>query len=93
MDKNCYHVSSVVQSYLEELDYRYQNRGKPLGLSTGIKVLDERMEWMRNGEVILLGARPAMGKTSFAVNCSYQLAKTFLEIPQNRDCVLYFSLE
>lgn len=93
MDKNNYHISSVVQSYLEELDYRYQHQGKPLGLSTGIKVLDERMEWMRNGEVILLGARPAMGKTSFAVNCSYQLAKTFLETPQNRDCVLYFSLK
>ncbi len=93
MDKNNYHISSVVQSYLEELDYRYQNRGKPLGLSTGIKKLDKQMEWMRNGEVILLGARPAMGKTSFAVNCSYKLAKTFLETPQNRDCVLYFSLE
>lgn len=93
MDKNNYHISSAIQSYLEELDYRYQNQGKPLGLSTGIKTLDELMEWMRNGEVILLGARPAMGKTSFAVNCSYQLAKTFLEIPQNRDCVLYFSLE
>ena len=52
MDKNCYHISSVIQSYLEELDYRYQNRGQPLGLSTGIKTLDERMEWMRNGEVI-----------------------------------------
>lgn len=93
MDKNNYHISSVVQSYLEELDYRCQNRGKPLGLSTGIKTLDKRMEWMRNGEVILFSARPAMGKTSFAVNCSYQLAKTFLETPQNRNCVLYFSLE
>ena len=92
MDKNNYHISSVVQSYLEELDYRYRHQGKPLGLSTGIKALDERIEWMRNGEVILLGARIGMGKTAFAVNCSYQLAKTFLETPQNRDCVLYFSL-
>lgn len=97
MDKNCYHVSSVIQSYIEELDYRYQNQGKPLGLSTGIKKLDEKMGGMCGGEIILLAARPAMGKTSFAINLSYKIAKSFLEEKEtylnSNKCVLYFSME
>lgn len=97
MDKNNYHISSVIQSYLEELDYRYQNRGKPLGLSTGIKKLDEKIGGMRGGEVVLLAARPAMGKTSFAINLSYKIAKSFLEEKEtnlnSNKSVLYFSME
>ncbi len=97
MDKNCYHISSIIQSYLEELDYRYQNQGKPLGLSTGIKALDDKLGGLRGGEVILLAARPAMGKTSFAINLSHKIAKSFLEEketnPNSNKCILYFSTE
>lgn len=95
MDTGICHISSVIQSYLEELDYRYQNQGKPLGISTGIKALDEKICGLRGGEVILLSGRPAMGKTSFAINLSYKIAKSFLEEknPNSNKCVLYFSLE
>lgn len=41
-NRNCSeHISSVLQAYLEELDYRIQHKGEPLGLSTGISALDE----------------------------------------------------
>lgn len=91
------HISSVMYSYLKELEYRIQHEGEPLGLSTGIKDLDETLGGMRGGEVILLGARPGMGKTSFAIDLSYKIAKSFTEEkernPNNNKCVLYFSIK
>ena len=95
-NKNCSEpISSVMHSYLKELEYRMQHDGKSLGLSTGIHALDEKLGGIRGGEVILLGARPAMGKTSFAINLSYKIAKSFLE-EQNTNAnksVLWFSIE
>lgn len=95
--KNCHeHISSVMHEYLMELEYRMQHEGDPLGLSTGIDLLDEKLGGMRGGEVILLGARPAMGKAPFAINISYKIAKSFLEEkeknPNCNKCVLYFSM-
>ena len=95
--KNCHeHISSVMHEYLMELEYRMQHEGEPLGLSTGIDYLDEKLGGMRGGEVILLGARPAMGKAPFAINISYKIAKSFLEEkeknPNCNRCVLYFSM-
>ena len=97
-NKNCSeHISSVMHSYLVELDYRMQHDGEPLGLLTGVKDLDETLGGMRGGEIILLGARPAMGKTSFAVDLSYKIAKSFMEEKEkknnNNKCVLYFSMK
>ena len=93
--KNCSeHISLGINSYLKELEYRMQHDGKSLGLSTGIHALDEKLGGIRGGEVILLGARPAMGKTSFAINLSYKIAKSFLE-EQNTNAnksVLWFSI-
>lgn len=97
-NRNCSeHISSVIQAYLEELDYRMQHKGEHLGLSTGISALDEILGGMRGGEVILLGGRPAMGKTSFAINISYKIAKSFLEErknnPNSNKSVLWISIE
>lgn len=97
-NKNCSeHISSVLQAYLEELDYRIQHKGEPLGLYTEISALDEILGGMRGGEVILLGGRPAMGKTSFAINLSYKIAKSFLEErknnPNSNKSVLWISIE
>ncbi|MBR3675882.1 MAG: DnaB-like helicase C-terminal domain-containing protein [Alphaproteobacteria bacterium] len=96
--RNCHeHISSIINSYLKELDYRIQHKGVPLGLSTGISALDEILGGMRGGEVILLGARPAMGKTSFAINLSYKIAKSFLDErknnPNSNKSVLWISIE
>ena len=97
-NKNCSEpISSVMHSYLKELEYRMQHKGEALGLLTGIHALDEKLDGMRGGEVILLGARPAMGKTSFSINLAYKVAKSFLNEKEteknNNKCVLWFSIE
>ena len=43
-------------------------RGGVSGISTGFENLDKKMRGLRNGEMIVLAARPSMGKTSLAMN-------------------------
>ena len=38
------------------------------GVSTGFKKLDEMTGGLHGGEMIIIAARPSMGKTSFAMN-------------------------
>ena len=45
------------------------------GISTGLANLDSKMRGLRNGEMIVLAARPSMGKTSLAMNICEFLAK------------------
>lgn len=57
------------------------------GLPTGYKKLDEALSGLQNGELVILAARPGMGKTSFALNVAENVAT------QRRAPVLIFSME
>lgn len=95
-NNNCEHISNVVDEYLQQLEYEYQNPETPRGLCTGIKELDNKLDGFKGGDVILVGGRPAMGKSSFAINCAYNIANKFYEDAQNgkeEKSVLYFSFE
>ena len=70
--------------YFQKPDERLQIKTVE-GLDTGITSLDLQIMGMRPGEVILVGGRPAMGKTSFARGVAEHVAKT-----KN---VLFFDLE
>lgn len=54
---------------------RKEQEGGLLGLSTGLKSLDDLMRGFRKGDYILLGARPSMGKTSLAAHFALEVAK------------------
>lgn len=62
-------------------------RGENLGLSTGFNELDEILGGLRNAELIVVAARPSMGKTAFASNVA-----DFVAVEQRKP-VLFFSLE
>jgi replicative DNA helicase len=59
------------------------------GISTGFLKLDEMTGGLREGELIILAARPAMGKTAFALNIAQHVATN----PRNPKAVAVFSLE
>jgi replicative DNA helicase len=59
------------------------------GISTGFLKLDEMTGGMREGELIILAARPAMGKTAFALNIAQHVTSN----PTNPKAVAVFSLE
>ncbi|MDZ4799367.1 MAG: replicative DNA helicase [Bryobacteraceae bacterium] len=59
------------------------------GVSTGFRKLDEMTAGMHEGELIILAARPAMGKTAFALNIAQHVATN----PVDPRTVAVFSLE
>lgn len=63
------------------------NNGKKKGISTGFIDIDKRMGGLKGSELIILAARPGMGKSAFALNIATYVAKNE-KIP-----VLIFNLE
>jgi len=55
----------------------YQRDGGLSGISAGLRDLDEKMGGLQASDLIILAARPAMGKTSLATNIAYYVAKSY----------------
>lgn len=53
---------------INNLDDRFNNKGKLMGLSTGFSDLDKRLNGLNKSNLIIVAARPAMGKTTFMMN-------------------------
>jgi replicative DNA helicase len=65
----------------------HKNRGALRGLKTGYAKLDKNTAGFQKGDLIIIGARPAMGKTTFAQNLALNVAEI------NKKSVLFFSME
>ena len=60
---------------MKRIDNVTANRGKTLGIPTGFVDLDRMTSGLNNSDLIILAARPAMGKTAFALNLALNAAK------------------
>lgn len=76
----------LVDAY-DRIEDLHKNRGALRGLKTGFKDLDNKTAGLQKGDLIIIGARPAMGKTTFAQNIAYNVATI------NKRGVLFFSME
>jgi replicative DNA helicase len=74
---------------LENIEKMYQQRGRISGLATGFAVFDQMTDGLHPGEMIIVAARPSMGKTALAMNIVEHVALN-LEEPKP---VGVFSLE
>ncbi|MCI5725879.1 replicative DNA helicase [Fusobacterium sp.] len=72
---------------IRRLEKVSSNKGKTVGLSTGFIDLDRMTSGLNNSDLIILAARPAMGKTAFSLNLLLNVSKI-----ENKS-VLFFSLE
>ncbi len=82
------HISEVIQETYDRLDLLNSADNEEMKpLSTGIKGLDNYITGLNKSDLILLAARPGMGKTSFALNIARSVAVT------QRKKVAFFSLE
>ncbi|MQS45011.1 replicative DNA helicase [Companilactobacillus mishanensis] len=61
-------ISDVVKSSFAEIDKLYDQKSDVTGLSTGYKDLDAMTTGLHPDELIILAARPGVGKTAFALN-------------------------
>ena len=80
-------ISTVVQTVYSNLSEAASSGQKIPGLSTGLNDLDRYILGLNKGELILITARPGMGKTSIALNIAMNVAK------KSGKTVAVFSLE
>jgi len=63
-----YHISEALNTAITELEKAVKSEGKHTGLPTGIEELDKITGGMHKTDLIVVGARPAMGKTALLLN-------------------------
>ncbi len=61
-------VNALLKSTVEKIDELFRSESDITGLSTGLEELDQRTSGWQPGEMIVLAARPSMGKTALALN-------------------------
>ena len=81
------HIRDVLKLTLDNLNLLATNSEEAHGTPTGFSDLDNTLVGMGKGDLILVGARPGMGKTSFALNIATNVAKI------TKKAVCIFSLE
>ncbi len=80
-------LRSAVSDYYDRVEYLNKHKGQMIGLPTRFARLDEILGGMQRSDMIVLAARPSMGKTSLALNIAHTAARKFGQR------VLAFSLE
>jgi replicative DNA helicase len=67
-------VRTLVHKAIDEIEIRHQNQGKLGGLATGFTDFDRMTDGLQPSEMIVVAARPSVGKTSFAMNIAEAVA-------------------
>lgn len=68
-------IGSVMSRVLVRLNELYNSGDQLPGISTGLKVLDRTLTGLNKSDLIILAARPGMGKTSMALNMALHAGK------------------
>jgi replicative DNA helicase len=80
-------IETVLAESFERLDDLHKDKGKLRGVPTGYADMDDMLAGLQKGDLFILAARPAMGKTAFVLNLARNVAQIG-KVP-----VLIFSLE
>lgn len=80
-------IRQVVMNAMDRIEKASRNKGAVTGIPTGFIDLDYRTAGMQPSDLILVAARPSMGKTAFVLNIAQYVA-----FKENK-CVAIFSLE
>ncbi len=81
------HIGTVLHRVFDNLTELSQSDAMFPGLSTGMRDLDTRINGLNKSDLLLVAARPAMGKSAFALNICRSVAKKY------KKTVAVFSLE
>lgn len=80
--------TEVINSVIENIQKMADNHSPITGVATGFKDLDRLTHGFQPGDLIILAARPSMGKTAFALNLGMNMAQI-----ETKKAVAIFSLE
>lgn len=80
-------IETVLRDTINNIDELFQNDDDITGLSTGYRALDQMTAGLHEDELIILAARPGVGKTAFALNVAQNIGT------KTDETVAIFSLE
>ena len=80
-------IKEIIFSTLDKIDEMHKAKGGITGISTGFANLDKLTGGFQRSDLILIAARPSMGKTAFVLNVAQHMAT------RDRKSVVIFSLE
>lgn len=80
-------LETILTDSFDRMEELHRNKGALRGIRTGYRDLDNMTAGLQRSDLIILAARPAMGKTTLVTNLAYNVA-TIAKQP-----VLFFSLE
>jgi len=77
----------ILTESFDRIEELHRDKGKLRGVKTGYRDLDNLTAGLQKSDLLILAARPAMGKSTFALNMAYNIAS------REKQSVLVFSLE
>lgn len=80
-------ISDILAKSFDRIDELHKDKSQLRGVPSGYKSLDKILAGLQNSDLLILAARPAMGKSSLALNIAHQVAL------KEGITVGYFSLE
>ena len=81
------HIGTILHKVFDRLTELSQSDSAIPGLSTGLQDLDRKINGLNKSDLLLVAARPAMGKSAFALNIAVNVAKKY------KKTVAVFNLE
>ena len=80
-------LETILTDSFDRIEELHRNKGVIRGVRTGYRDLDNMTAGLQRSDLIILAARPAMGKTTLVTNLAYNVATVA------KQAVLFFSLE
>jgi replicative DNA helicase len=74
IDESFSHLKDLLHAAYDRLDYLHEHKGEISGISSGFRDLDTLTTGFQKSDLILVAARPSVGKTSFALNVAEHAA-------------------
>ncbi|HEY9688123.1 MAG TPA: replicative DNA helicase [Coleofasciculaceae cyanobacterium] len=87
MPNDLTHIKDILPDSFDQIEERCSNPGSLMGVSTGFYDLDNYTSGLQKSDLLILAARPSMGKTAFCLNIATHVAL------REQKPVLIFSLE
>lgn len=80
-------ASSIIKSSLDKIEFLYNQKSAVTGVATGFTDFDKMTSGLQPGDLVIIAARPSMGKTAFALNIAQHVSL------REKKSVAFFSLE
>ncbi len=80
-------IEQILMDSFDRIEELHKNKGELRGIRTGYRDLDNMTAGLQRSDLVVLAARPAMGKTTLVTNLAYNVATI------EKQPVLFFSLE